>query len=160
MDRNMVFVYLDRNKINSRSKPKRSIYYVFDMIFTARKLCVYLSCMLSMYDIIPFTGNTQQKMRKHARNHKDTRHPFVRIRIIFNPVWIRNCIHCKVWDELLIHSQTLTHHGPTRSPASWPESVERPMALTRVTTGLPGSQHAYNPHFPRTSGHWAARSLD
>ena len=54
----------------------------------------------------------------------------------------------------------LTHHGPTRSPASSPESAARPMARSRVSVGLPGSQHAYNPHFPRTSGHWAAQSLD
>ena len=83
---------------------------------------------------------------------------------------------CKIWignvqikypgfmqyemNSILNSHTTLTHDGPTRSPASWPESAERPMALTRVTAGLPGSQHAYNPHFPRTSGHWAARSLD
>ena len=50
----------------------------------------------------------------------------------------------------------LTHHDPTRSPASSPKSAVRPMARTRVSADLAGSQHAYNPHFPRTSGHWAA----
>ena len=47
----------------------------------------------------------------------------------------------------------LTHHGPTHSHASSPESAMWPgMARTRVSAGLPGSQHAYNPHFLRTSG--------
>ena len=54
----------------------------------------------------------------------------------------------------------LTHHGPRRSPASSPESPARLMARSRVSAGLPGSQHAYDPLFPGTSGHWAAQSLD
>ena len=71
-----------------------------------------------------------------------------------------NCKETIYLAQTFFYNHWLTHHGPTRSPASWTESAEWPMALTRVTAGLPGSQHAYNPHFPRTSGHCAARSLD
>ena len=55
--------------------------------------------------------------------------------------------------DVVFWSVLLTHHGPTRSPASSPESPARPVARSRVSAGLPGSQHAYNPHFPGTSGH-------
>ena len=52
-----------------------------------------------------------------------------------------------VYTEILLF--ILTHHGPTRSPASLPESAMRPgVARTQVSAGLPGSQHAYNPICP------------
>ena len=52
--------------------------------------------------------------------------------------------------------------------SSWPHAFARIMARERRAAHgpnsrdcwSPGNQHAYNPHFPRTSGHWAARSLD
>ena len=43
---------------------------------------------------------------------------------------------------------TLTHHGPTRSPASSPESAAQPMARSRVSAGLPGASTRTTPISP------------
>ena len=52
--------------------------------------------------------------------------------------------------------------------SSWPHAFARIIAPERRASHgpkscvcwSPGSQHACKPHFPRTSGHWAAQSLD
>ena len=63
--------------------------------------------------------------------------------------------------ETIAMIQTLTHYGPTASPASWPYSAARPMARVYLSAGSLRSQWARMGFFPRTSGellsqhHWA-----
>ena len=84
---------------------------------------------------------------------------------IINETW-KSDTFPESWREALIIS--IPKPGKDHFNSSWPHAFARIIARERRASRgpksrvcwSPGSQHAYNPHFPRTPGRWAAQSLD